>query len=106
MSSSAGLCAPERSKPPAVAANLGAAAQSLPVGFMHLKVAQAIHTVLIELGADPDALVAEASLDPRLFDSGSNLVPFTALGRLMALGADRTRCPYLGLLVGQRTTLT
>ncbi|WP_336492122.1 AraC family transcriptional regulator ligand-binding domain-containing protein [Methylobacterium nigriterrae] len=47
----------------------------------------------------------EVGLDPRLFDGNSKLVPFTALGHLIALAADRTRCPHLWLLVGQRTTL-
>ncbi|MHB2206558.1 AraC family transcriptional regulator [Methylobacterium sp. CM6257] len=71
-----------------------------PVGFIHLD------TVSVELGADLDALAAEAGLDPRLFDDSSRLVPFTALSRLMALAADHTRCPHLGLLIGQHTTLT
>ncbi len=76
-----------------------------PVEFIYLEVVPALHTVLVELGADPDGLIGEAGLDPRLFDGGHRLVPFTALGRLIALAAERTRCPHLGLLVGQRTTL-
>ncbi|MDR7040599.1 AraC-like DNA-binding protein [Methylobacterium sp. BE186] len=66
---------------------------------------RAIRAVLVELGADLDGLIAEAGLDPRLSDASSKPVPFTAIGRLIALAADRSRCPYLGLLVGQRTTL-
>ncbi|WP_336492870.1 AraC family transcriptional regulator ligand-binding domain-containing protein, partial [Methylobacterium nigriterrae] len=66
---------------------------------------EAIRTVLVELGADLDDLLTEADLDPRLFNGGHRLVPFTALGLLIALAVDRTCCPHLGLLVGQRTTL-
>jgi AraC-like DNA-binding protein len=66
---------------------------------------RAVHTVLVELGADLDGLVAAVGLDPCLFDDSSKPVPFTAIGRLIALAADRLRCPDLGLLVGQRTTL-
>ncbi|MER2269845.1 AraC family transcriptional regulator [Methylobacterium oxalidis] len=66
---------------------------------------RALHTVLVELGADLDGLVAAAGLDPHLFDAGSKPVPYTAIGRLIALAADHTRCSHLGLLVGKRTTL-
>ncbi|SOR28455.1 protein of unknown function [Methylorubrum extorquens] len=43
-------------------------------------------------------------LDPGLFDGGKR-VPYADLARLITLGAERTNCPYLGLLVGQRGTL-
>ncbi|MDR7038939.1 AraC-like DNA-binding protein [Methylobacterium sp. BE186] len=76
------------------------------VGFIHLDVVRAIRAVLLELGADRDGLIAEAGLDPRPVSRSSKPVPFTAIGRLIALAADRSRCPHLGLLVGQRTTLT
>ncbi|WP_132250977.1 AraC family transcriptional regulator [Methylobacterium segetis] len=75
------------------------------VGFIHPDVVRAIHAVLTELGADRDGLLGEAGLDTCLFDRSSKPVPFTAIGRLIALAADRSRCPHLGLLVGQRTTL-
>ncbi|MDR7040435.1 AraC-like DNA-binding protein [Methylobacterium sp. BE186] len=74
------------------------------VGFIHPDVVRAIHAVLVERDVDLDGLLAEAGLDPRRFDS-SKPVPFTAIGRLIALAADCSRCPHLGLLVGQRTTL-
>jgi AraC-like DNA-binding protein len=67
-------------------------------------VGPAIYTALAELGADPDDLLAELGLDPRLFDDGK-LVPYAALGRLITLGAERTNCPHLGLYIGQRATL-
>ncbi|MHB2210739.1 AraC family transcriptional regulator [Methylobacterium sp. CM6257] len=67
-------------------------------------IGHAIYTAIIELGADPGDLLTELGLDPRLFD-GSNRVPYVALSRLITLGAERTNCPHLGLLVGQRVTL-
>nr|WP_244413556.1 AraC family transcriptional regulator [Methylorubrum extorquens] len=72
---------------------------------MHSDVVRASHTVLVELGADLDGLIAAAGLDRRLFDASSKPVPFTAIGRLIALAADHSRCPHLGLLVGKQTTL-
>ncbi|KAB1071201.1 AraC family transcriptional regulator ligand-binding domain-containing protein [Methylobacterium planeticum] len=105
MSSSAGLHTGESAQLSTATASPGAAVQPSPIGFVHLRVARAIHAVLAELGADPDALTAEAGLDPQLFEDGSRLIPFSGLGRLMAVGGDHTRCPHLGLLVGQRATL-
>ncbi|WP_238179990.1 AraC family transcriptional regulator, partial [Methylobacterium oxalidis] len=75
------------------------------VGFIHPDVVRAIRAVLVELGADLVGLMAEAGLNPRLVGRSSKPVPFTTVGRLIALAAERTRCPHLGLLVGQRTTL-
>lgn len=87
-------------------ASLADACKAPRPGFVHLKVAREIYPVIVELGADPYALVAEAGLDPALFDGARRFVSFTALGRLMALAAAQTRCPHLGLLVGQRTALS
>ncbi|MER2266748.1 AraC family transcriptional regulator [Methylobacterium oxalidis] len=83
--------------------DLSEADRSPAAGYIHFAIVQAIRTVLAERGADFDDLVAEAGLDPRVF--GGRLVPFTALGHLLALGASRTSCAHLGLLVGQRATL-
>lgn len=91
---------------PRVEAPLGDACRVPSAGFVHLKVAQEIHPVIVELGADPGVLLAGAGLEPGLFDGGRRFVSFTALGRLMALAAVQTRCPNLGLLVGQRTALS
>ncbi|WP_246690272.1 AraC family transcriptional regulator [Methylorubrum populi] len=67
-------------------------------------VGPAIYTAIAELGADPDELLAELGLDPKLFDDGK-LVPYAALGHLITLGAERTNCPHLGLYIGQRANL-
>ncbi|WP_336491905.1 AraC family transcriptional regulator [Methylobacterium nigriterrae] len=98
---------PTKGDPSGAAAgeDFDAAEKAPPAGFTQLDIVQALHTVLIELGVDLDDLLTEADLDPRLFNGIHRLVSFTALGRLIALAAERTRCPHLGLLVGQRTTL-
>jgi AraC-like DNA-binding protein len=89
---------------PAGTEDHSAKAKPFPVALSPPGVGPAIYASLIERGADPDGLRGELRLDPRHFDSGK-LVPYAALGRLITLGAERTNCPHLGLLVGQRTTL-
>ena len=56
-------------------------------------------------GLDPDPVIREAGLDPRLFDDGASVIPHAALGRLLTLCVIRTHCPHFGLLVGQRATI-
>ena len=63
-------------------------------------------SVLADLGANPDKVIAEAGLDPSLFHDASNTIPFAALGRLVSLCVARTSCPVFGLLVGQKATLS
>lgn len=74
-------------------------------GFIHLGVAKEIYAVLKELGVDPERVIEEAGSDPRHFACPDNLISIVALGRLLLLSVERTRCPHFGLLVGQRSTL-
>ncbi|MBP1178283.1 AraC family transcriptional regulator [Methylobacterium sp. PvR107] len=90
---------------PSLEARIPVPPETQPVGFIHPEVARALYAVLVEFGANPDALVAEIGLNPALFDGGNALVSYAAFGRLIALGAERTGCRHLGLLVGQRNTL-
>jgi len=76
-----------------------------PRGFIHLGVARETYGALQDLGADPGAIIAEAGLDPRLFDNPRNLVSVVVLGNFLHLCAERTNCPHIGLLAGQRATL-
>src|SRR5215213_1237206 len=76
-----------------------------PRGFIHLGVAKETYGTLQDLGADPDTIIAEAGLDPRLFDSPRNLISVFVLGNFLHLCAERTNCPHIGLLAGQRATL-
>ncbi|WP_147707457.1 AraC family transcriptional regulator [Microvirga massiliensis] len=79
--------------------------RTLPPGSIHLGVAKEIVPVLHELGCEPDPVLRAAGLDPALFEDGANTIPFAALGRLLTLGVAHTRCPHLGLLVGQRASI-
>src|SRR4051794_5668549 len=74
-----------------------------PRGFIHLGVAKETYGVLQDLGADPGAIIAEAGLDPRLYDSPRNLVSVFVLGNFLHLCAERTNCPHIGLLAGWAT---
>jgi len=95
-----------RGKPIAVPSTLLAGpGRTLPPGYIHLGVAKEIAPTLRDLGVDPDPVVREAGLDPRLFDDGTNVIPHAALGRLLTLCVARTNCPHFGLLVGQRATI-
>jgi AraC-like DNA-binding protein len=76
-----------------------------PRGFIHLGVAKELYGVLQDLGADPGAIIAEAGLDPSLFDNPRNLISVFVLGNFLHLCAERTNCPHIGLLAGQRATL-
>ena len=61
----------------------------------------ALPAVLRKLGADPDTLLDEAGIHPRLFDDADNRIAFAARGRLLDHRAARTGCPHFGLLVGE-----
>ncbi len=79
--------------------------RAAPPGFINLGVLQEIRPVIRELGEDPDRIIVEAGIDPRIFRSPKNLVPFTAIGNIISLAAERTGCPHLGILVGSRASL-
>lgn len=81
------------------------AGRILPPGYVDLGVAREIVPVLRDFGIDPDPLIREAGLDEHLFDDASNVMPFAALGRLIASAVARTNCPHFGLLVGRRATI-
>jgi AraC-like DNA-binding protein len=79
--------------------------RTLPPGYIHLGVAKEIAPTLRDCAIDPDPVIREAGLDPRLFDDGTNVIPHAALGRLLTLCVARTNCSHFGLLVGQRATI-
>lgn len=81
---------PER-QPQAATLRVGGAAEILPV--------------LRSFGVDPDDVLTEAGIDPRLFDDPGNLITYTARDRLFKCSVKRTGCQHFGLLVGQRMNL-
>jgi hypothetical protein len=84
---------------------MAAPQRTLPPDYIHLGGAKAIAPILRSFGLDPDPVIREVGPDPRLFDDGTNVIPFAALGRLYTLCVARTNCPHFGLLVGQRATI-
>jgi AraC-like DNA-binding protein len=65
----------------------------------------AIPALLARFGKDPARVIAEAGLDPKLFDDPDNLVTVAARGRLISLCVARTGCRHFGLLIGQQAGL-
>jgi AraC-like DNA-binding protein len=63
----------------------------------------AIPLTLRELVADPDSVMRRAGVDPLLFSSSENAIPYAALGRLMTESVRATRCESFGLRVGAKT---
>jgi AraC-like DNA-binding protein len=61
-----------------------------------------IPAVLRSLGADPDEVLAEVGVDPRLFDDPTNSISYVTVGRLVSHCVARTGCRHFGLLVGQQ----
>ena len=98
----AGDSRPPSQLPQTVPAAIG---RTLPPGYIHLGVSKEIAPTLRALGVDPDPVIREAGLDPRLFDDAMSVIPFAALGRLYTLCVARTGCAHFGLLVGRRASI-
>jgi AraC-like DNA-binding protein len=64
-----------------------------------------VPTVLAGFGLDAARQLADTGLPRDLFDDPDHRAPFAATGRLLALCADRARCPHFGLLVGEHFTV-
>ncbi len=61
--------------------------------------------LITEMGLDAGQVITESGLSPTIFDDPENTIPFADVGRLLGHCASRTRCPHLGLLIGQRAGL-
>lgn len=62
--------------------------------------------VVAELGGDPDALLAEVGLSRAYFQDPENTVGLRTAGKLLRLARVSTGCNHIGLLMGQRTTMS
>ena len=58
--------------------------------------------VLRDLGCDPASVLAGAGWSSALLDDPDAMVPYVAIGRLVAVAAARTGCEHIGLLIGQQ----
>lgn len=65
----------------------------------------AILAVLKNLGHDPDGVLAEVGINPRLFDDPDNLITYAARGHLIKYCVAKTGCQHFGLLVGKQMDL-
>src|SRR5262245_40918022 len=74
-------------------------------GIVRVDAIRGIPTLLREFGMAPAAFLAEAGLDPGLFDDPANEMPVASLGRLLGLAVARSSCRHFGLLVGERSGL-
>jgi AraC-like DNA-binding protein len=74
-------------------------------GSVRVGTLQPLAEILLGMGVDPTKLLAECGVDPKVFENPENRIPLTLHNRLVALAVVRTRCPHLGLLVGQRDGL-
>src|SRR3954467_11735569 len=85
-----------------LASTTGAAAP----GDIRLGVASGIWTVLRDLGADPEQVIADGGHDPRIFNGPEHFLSHAAIGRLYQHCAERTNCPHFGLLGGEKASLS
>ena len=63
----------------------------------------AIPAVLNEFGADVDAVLWRAGLEPLILSHSENVIPYAALGRLLSESVKATGCESFGLRVGIKT---
>ena len=82
-------CAPDDDGPP------------VAEGLLRVSHLGAVPRILREHGVRSASFFAELGLEPRLLDDPRNEIRFTALSRLLAAAARRTRCPHFGLLAAQ-----
>jgi AraC-like DNA-binding protein len=62
--------------------------------------------LLRSMGVDPDRLAAGVGVDPAVLASPAARLPFARCGQLLKAAVVATRCPHLGLLIGQRWSLS
>lgn len=64
------------------------------------------HSLVLELGGDPEVLVRDAGFDPAALHSDELLVPERAVAAVLELAAQRLDCADLGLRVAARQELS
>ncbi len=64
------------------------------------------HSLVLELGGDPETVARDAGLDPAALLSDELLVPGRAVAAALEIAAGRLECPDLGLRVASRQDLS
>lgn len=75
-------------------------------GRVRCGVVRAWPQVLDQLGAETDALFAEAGIARSLFDDPDNTLTYSVGGRLLKRSVEFTGARHLGILIGQPVTLS
>jgi hypothetical protein len=75
-------------------------------GTVRVAPAVAAIAVVRDFGLDAAAILTEAGWSPGLLDDPDNVVPFSAMCRLMYVAAARTEGSHFGLLVGAKAGLS
>jgi AraC-like DNA-binding protein len=75
---------------------------TLPAGTHRVGVIAELPAVLLELGADPNRVLAAAGVAPEALRNPENRMPFQDVGRLLDEAVAATGCAHLGVLVGLR----
>jgi AraC-like DNA-binding protein len=78
---------------------------SIEEGTVRVGASLGILEVLKQFDVDPIELLQEAGIDPEIFSSPDNRVPFSFRTRLIQTCSEKTGCPHFGLLVGQKGNL-
>jgi len=73
--------------------------------MVHVGAFSQLPKVIAALGADPAEFCARVGFDRKLFDDPNNQVTYRAASHLFQGGAQTTRCPHFGLLVGKNSGL-
>lgn len=73
---------------------------------MRLGAVKEIAAILREFGTDAGDVIRTIGLDPDLFSDGDNAIPFDSLATLLDRSVALTGYHHIGLLIGQRATLS
>lgn len=83
----------------------GAAPAARRVADQRVGAYSLVPRLIAELGGDPAAVLHAAGLAASALARPDDRIPYAAVGRLLKGAARETRCPYFGLLCGQRWRL-
>jgi AraC-like DNA-binding protein len=89
-----------------VSTTLGAPPDVVEDGRVRCGIVRAWPDVLDRLGADTDALFAEAGTSRNFFDDPENTLSYTDGGRLLQRSVEATGVAHVGILIGQEATLS
>ncbi|MCG5249485.1 AraC family transcriptional regulator ligand-binding domain-containing protein [Methylorubrum extorquens] len=81
-------------------------ALQLEQGSIQVGVAREVAPLLMQLGANPDAVIRAAGLDLAMLTDPNAIISLGAFCDLIIRSGACTGCPHFGLLLGQRVSLS